>query len=120
MVSMLSSLTEWVLGFGGMGSLCLSMKSHAMKSHARQIGNLNYRIWRPGQKWMGWSLLALSIAIVVSARGWGLGLVSFFGMLSAVTLLVIALITYRPRWLVPASLACVAVGPILTGFYVLF
>jgi hypothetical protein len=114
MESMLSSLTEWVLGFGGMGSLCLSMKSHA-----RQIGNLNHWTGWPGLKWLGWSLLAFSIAIVVGVRGWGPGLVSFFGMLSAATLLVIALITYRPRWLVYASLACVAAGPILTGFYVL-
>jgi len=48
-------------------------------------------------KLSGWLLLALSLWAAVSSTGWGLGLVEWFAVLMLSALLLVWLMTYRPR-----------------------
>ncbi len=112
----LTTLAQLTLGIAA--CCCLSL---AMERHARQAGeHFQQPRQRTALRWGGWTLLTITLLIAVSAAGWGFGLVTLFGALSAATVVVIALITYRPHWLVPALLVSVTASSALIGFYALF
>lgn len=107
------TLAQLALGIAAF--CCLAL---AMERHARQAGVHVKPRRQKVLRWAGWALLAIALFLAVSSTGWGFGLVSLFGVLSVAMLVVIALITYRSRWLVPASVVCVISGSGLLAFCV--
>lgn len=51
-----------------------------------------------GLRVVGWTLLLVSLAIVVEAKGWGLGLVSYSGHTSLAAGVVFLGLVVRGRW----------------------
>jgi len=105
------ALPLFPLAFSAMGCLCL-----AMERHARQLGaGSRVAQRRNSLRRAGWQLLGLAALLSVSTGGWGFGLVTLLGVLSAAALPVIGLITYRPRWLIYSTAACAAAGLSMLG-----
>jgi hypothetical protein len=101
------------LGFAtahaGFVCLCLAMQRH----HEQALGHR--RIPPPLRRRLaggGWLLLAASLALLVHAAGWGLGLVIWTGLLTAAALPVVVLLTYRPRWVMPVAALAVLGGAV--------
>ncbi|MFC6632707.1 DUF3325 domain-containing protein [Microbulbifer taiwanensis] len=108
---MIPALPLITLAFAAVGCLCLAMERHAL-----QLG-ANSRLVQK-RNWLrrsGWLLLALATMVSVITGGWGFGLVALLGSLSAVTLAVIGLMTYRPRWLIYSTGACGIAGLLMSG-----
>ena len=82
-----------LLCYGGFTVLCLSMDRH----HAEMLGRKPSARRRQAMKLSGWLLQALSLWAAVSSTGWGLGLVEWFAVLMLSALLLVWLMTYRPR-----------------------
>lgn len=70
---------------GGFGILALSMHRH----HRDVVGHAPSRRWMFGLRCVGGGLLALSLAMRVSAAGWAVGAVSWLGLLTVAALLVV-------------------------------
>lgn len=99
------------LGFAcahaGFVLLCLSMeRHHEQVLGRRRIAPLRRRLLAGA----GWLLLLLSPLPLVRADGWGLGVVSWTGLLTAAALPVVLLLTFRPRWVMPAAAAAMLGG----------
>lgn len=97
------------LGYAGFTALCLAMERH----QADLFGKLAAAPQRRAQwRWLGWTLLAISLVLCVQARGWGIGIVLWVGTLTASSLvLVMGLLPYRPQAIVPLAWA----APVLTA-----
>lgn len=106
-------LAQWLLAFAAMGCLGLSRQRHARQRGAA----FPPQRWHTPLWWGGCLLLVLTLLAAVLDQGWGFGMVSLLGVLSATSLMVVALITYQPRWLLTASLTCALVGPALVFAY---
>lgn len=80
------------LCYSGMAALCLSMDRHH-----RQVW---HRTAPARQRWLhivGWILLAIAIWPCVRAWGSSVGVVVWFGLLSAAALVLVFLLPYRPK-----------------------
>lgn len=107
----LSLLGQCMLGFVAMGCLCLSMERHARQV----VPYFNNSLRRTVLRWTGWALFAMSLFIAVATTGWGQGLVSALGALSLSALCVIALLSYRPKWLAHVIFSAVVGGAWILG-----
>jgi hypothetical protein len=82
----------------------ISLLSFAALAHTleRQQENLYGRLLAPGpvrtMRIIGWSGLVCALAFLVSARGWGIGVVSFFGHTSAAAASVFCLLIFIDRY----------------------
>lgn len=97
------------LCYAGMAALCLAMDRH----HAQVWRRAPRKPARRGLRIAGWLLLA--VAVVPCVRGWGatVGVVAWFGFLSAAALLLVFLLPYRPRAAAALGGAALAAGLVL-------
>ncbi len=101
----------FALAHAGFVALCLSLERH----HEQVLGQR--RVPPARRRWLsggGWLLLAASLAPPVRAEGWGLGLVTWLGLLTAAALPVVLLLSFRPRWVLAAPVL-VALGAVAWG-----
>lgn len=97
----LALVLNLALSFSAMAAFCLSLDRHhaeAFRVRAARRRTLALRL-------CGWAGIALSFAMAVLFDGWNFGPVQWLGALSGAALLVVAIGSYRPRWLRPAALA---------------
>ncbi|WP_347329886.1 DUF3325 domain-containing protein [Marinimicrobium locisalis] len=83
-----------LLALAAFASLCL-----ATPRHMHQLKASKPQRWRTPLRAGGWGLLTLSLIVAVVERGWGLGLVEWFGALTLAAVTVVLVATYRPAWL---------------------
>src|SRR5262249_9872458 len=85
--------TAFALAYAGWAALSL-----AMGRHYRQIaGRAPARSLAIGLRLTGFAPLALSLMACVATSGWGVGIVAWFGVLSATGLAWIGLLAATPR-----------------------
>lgn len=100
-------MTSLVLGlnlalcFSGMAALALSLDRHRRDAVLSRVPPGRTRFLRLA----GWSAIGLSLASAIALEGWNFGPVQWIGALTGAALVVVALLSYRPRWLRPAALA---------------
>lgn len=92
MDTILALILGSALCYAGMAALCLGMDRHhqqvwSRKSPARQRG----------LRLVGWLLLAIAVWPCVQAWGSSVGVVIWFGLLSAGALVLVLLLPYRPK-----------------------
>lgn len=97
------------LCFSALVALCLSMHRH----HVDHFGAARATPSRLlALRWVGWLGLGLALAVCVQFLGWALGPVTWLGAMTvAGMVLTLGLRPYRPRLIVPLSLA----APVLAG-----
>lgn len=108
----LTALAAFAFAYAGMTGLSLAMPRH----HEQVTGQ---RILPSGRrhffKILGWLLLILAIVPCIQAWGAAVGMVVWFGFLTAGGLLVILMLPYFPRLAV-----CAAAGTGIIGMLILF
>lgn len=82
-----------LLAYSAFTSLCLTMNRHHRQVWQGEPATLQRLLLRS----CGWALLIASYAVCLVGSGWSLGLVEWFGALSAAGLVLIFLLPYRPR-----------------------
>lgn len=90
------------LCYAGMTAICLSMDRHHTQVRGRKSPALQ-RLLRPA----GWALLVLALWPCVGAWGSSVGVVIWFGFLSAGALALVLLLPYQPKgaaWLMGLGL----------------
>lgn len=92
----LSLVGSFAAAYAGLIALSL-----AMDRHYRQL--CPYRappstVGRHLLRTAGWGLLALSVSLAMQTWGKSVGIVAWFGVLTACILLLAWLLPYRPRW----------------------
>ncbi|WP_211165797.1 DUF3325 domain-containing protein [Azoarcus sp. TTM-91] len=94
MQTMLNVFAALLLCYAGMTALCLAMDRH----HNQVLRRAPAASARQGFRWAGWLLLAL--AVVPCAWAWGLsiGVIAWFGFLSAGALALVFMLPYGPRF----------------------
>lgn len=96
------------LAYTGMACLALAMERQhrQLRPGASQSGIPRRTMWRAA----GSMSLALSLWISVLSWGSGPGTVAWFGMFSAVTLLLVLAVTYKPRRVAGSAQLAAIVG----------
>lgn len=97
---------QLLLSIAALGCLCLSLERHARQATVRTP----MTCWRAVLRVSGWLILASLTAIAVVRPGWGYSLLEWIGTLSLAALGVIALATWRARWLPRIVLLSVVTG----------
>ena len=80
------------LCYAGMAALCLGMDRHHQQVWSRKAPRL-----QRGLRLLGWALLAVAVWPCVQAWGSSVGVVIWFGLLSAGALVLVLLLPYRPK-----------------------
>lgn len=83
-----------LLCYVGFTALCLSMPRHHGELLRRSLTEPRRFLLRL----TGWSALLLSCWAAVDADGWAIGLVQWFAVLMGSAVLLVALMPFRPRW----------------------
>ncbi|MBI0536327.1 DUF3325 domain-containing protein [Roseomonas sp. KE2513] len=82
------------LAYAGFVAMCLAMeRHHEQVFRTRAVPPRRRRLLSV----LGWLLLVASVLAMVSASGWGLGLVLWAGILTATAIPLSILLTYAPR-----------------------
>ncbi len=86
-------VAAFCLAYAGLGGLCLAMGRHQRQVLGRELGRWPARALRLA----GWC--ALTVAMVACVQGWGVsvGVVAWFGFLSAAGLALVFVLPYLPR-----------------------
>lgn len=92
MDTLLALILGIALCYAGMAALCLGMDRH----HRQVWSRIAPRLQR-GLRVAGWLLLAVALWPCIRAWGGSVGVVVWFGLLSAAALLLVLLLPYRPR-----------------------
>lgn len=100
-----------LLCYSGFTALCLSMERHysdllAGKPSAQR---------RRGLKIAGWLLLVIAGWLAVDSRGWAMGLVEWTAALMGSAVLLVFLMPYKPRWILPLAGVGLFVGAALAA-----
>lgn len=108
MTSVFAVAAAAALAYAGMACLAVTTERQhrQLRIGASQRGNLRRTMWRVA----GWMWLALSLWISVLSWGPGPGTVAWFGTFSAVTLLLILAITYKPKRVLGSARLAAIVG----------
>lgn len=88
----LALLLGAALSYAGMAALCLGMDRHH-----RQVWTRTAPARQRALRIIGWLLLAAAIWPCVRAWGSSVGVVIWFGLLSAAVLVLVLLLPYRPK-----------------------
>ncbi|GJD30217.1 hypothetical protein PMNALOAF_1461 [Methylobacterium adhaesivum] len=96
-----SVLLNLALSFAGLSALCLAMDRHHRAIFRVAPSRRQARALRGA----GWCGIAASFAAAVILADWNFGPVQWLGSLTGAALLVVGLVSYRPRWIRPAALA---------------
>ncbi|BCQ59487.1 hypothetical protein PBOI14_12370 [Pseudomonas sp. Boi14] len=97
-----------LLCYAGFTGLCLSLDRH----HGELLGHKPSALRRHGLRLGGWMLLGLSLAAAVQGTGWSLGLVQWCAVLMFSALLLVLLLTYRPRLVLTMAGASLLASPV--------
>ncbi|RMU08250.1 iron uptake protein [Pseudomonas syringae pv. coriandricola] len=97
-----------LLCYVGFTCLCLSMARHYSELLKGSLTGRRRRVL----KLIGWSALVLSSWAAVDADGWMMGVVHWFAVLMSSAVLLVALLPFRPRWV----LALAGCGALLSPF----
>ncbi|OZI74214.1 DUF3325 domain-containing protein [Bordetella genomosp. 12] len=99
------------LAYAGFTALSMAMDRHFEDVFDRPLSVGLRRSLRLG------GTLALAVSLLLCARlhGWSYGSVLWIGMLSLSGLVLIWIMTYRPRLAWGAGAACLAVAPVFTA-----
>jgi hypothetical protein len=89
------------LSFAGLAALCLAMDRH----HRAIFHGVPSRARARALRWTGWCGIAASFAAAVITADWNFGPVQWIGSLTGAALILVGLVSYRPRWIRPAALA---------------
>lgn len=109
--ALLALLGQCLLGLTALACLAVSMERHA-----RTVATcFNRPVKRTPLHWAGWSLVTIMVVTAVVNRGWGQGLTAVLGALSFSAVVVISLLTYRPKWLICVTLSGVFGGLLILG-----
>lgn len=92
MNTLLALLLGGALCYAGMAALCLSMDRHH-----RQVWAGTAPARQRGLRILGWLLLAVAVWPCIQTWGGPVGVVIWFGLLSAAALLLVLLLPYQPR-----------------------
>lgn len=87
--------------FSGLVVLSLSMTRH----HQQMRDTKLLKQYTQPIQWVGWILLTACIALCIQVFGFGIGLATFFAILSLVGFVQVALLSYAPKTLLPLSIA---------------
>ena len=101
-----ATLIALALAYGGMTSLCLVIDRHYGQVWGRALTTGPRR----GFHVLGWLLLALALWPCIAAWSASVGVVVWFGCLSAAALLLALLLPYAPRLAVRLALVAVIVA----------
>lgn len=86
------------LGFAALAALCLSLNRHQSEVlHTRPSGRQV-----AGLRVLGWFGIVLSLILAGQAEGWAFGPVQWVGALTGAGVLLVLLLSYRPRLVAPA------------------
>lgn len=99
-MTMLASMLLCLVAFA---ALALSLPRH----HRDVLGTMPSARRQQNLRIVGWCFLIASALPLVSGAGGAIGLTSWFGAASLSGLMVMVLLTYRPRAIVPAALTSV-------------
>ena len=88
----LALLLAGALCYAGMAALCLGMDRHH-----RQVWSRTAPRRQPGLRVGGWLLLAVALWPCIQVWGASVGVVIWFGLLSAAALLLVLLLPYQPK-----------------------
>ena len=89
------------LCFSGFGALCLAIDRH----YEQVLGNKTTTARRTLLRLLGWSLLACAIAPATARLGPTIGLALWASALTLAAAAQMLLLSYRPRLIVPLSIA---------------
>ena len=101
-----------LLCYSGFTALCLSMERHYSDLLAGKPSVQRRR----GLKIAGWLLLVIACWLAVATRGWAMGLVEWTAALMGSAVLLVFLMPYKPRWILPLA----GVGLLLVPLVALF
>jgi len=91
--------------FIGFFVISMSIKRHFKQLFPqRKMASLK---WLLIFRTIGYTSLLLSASLYITGLGIGLGLVSFFGLLTLVTFMQSLCFSYKPQWLVPIGFASI-------------
>jgi hypothetical protein len=96
----LSVALNLTLSFAGLAALCLSMDRH----HRAIAGLPQSRARARALRLSGWAVIAVSFAAAILTSDWNFGPVQWIGSITGAALLVVGLVSYRPRWVRPAAI----------------
>lgn len=105
MNALASSSACFALTYAGLSGLSLAMDRHHEQVWHQPSSSLRCRTFRVS----GWLLLCVSLLACLSNAGIAVGIVEWFGMVSAAAMVVILLLAYAPR----ASVLCALVFGVL-------
>lgn len=103
-----SVLLTLALSFAGLSALCLAMDRH---HRAIFLGSPSRRRAR-ALRVAGWCGIGAAFAAAVITADWNFGPVQWLGSLTGAALLVVGLVSYRPRWVRPAALVALPVAAV--------
>jgi hypothetical protein len=109
------TIASLALCYAGLTGLCLAMGRHHQKVLQRQIAKGRALGFRAA----GWALLTLSLVACVIGWGASVGVVVWFGVLSAAALIIIVLLPYAPLVIARAGASAAAVGVVTLTWVVL-
>lgn len=92
MNTLLALLLGGALCYAGMAALCLGMDRHH-----RQVWTHTAPIRQKALRAIGWLLLAVAIWPCIRAWGSSVGVVIWFGLLTAAAFILVFLLPYRPK-----------------------
>ncbi|MCO8161410.1 DUF3325 domain-containing protein [Pseudomonas sp. 21LCFQ010] len=100
-----------LLCYSGFTALCLSMERHYSELLAGKPSVQRRR----GLKITGWLLLVMAGWLAVASRGWAMGLVEWTAALMGSAVLLVFLMPYKPRWILPLAGAGLLVAAALAA-----
>jgi hypothetical protein len=99
-MTLLTLLANLSLSYLGLAALCLSMKRHHLAVLDAPVAPRRSLLLRV----LGWMGIGLSFALAVNGDGWNFGPVQWIGSITCAGLLVVGVLSYRPRYLLPTTL----------------
>ncbi|BAP41448.1 DUF3325 domain-containing protein [Pseudomonas sp. 21LCFQ02] len=103
-----------LLCYSGFTALCLSMERH----YSDLLAGKPSMQRRRGLKITGWLLLVVAGWLAVATRGWAMGLVEWTAALMGSAVLLVFLMPYKPRWILPLASAGLLVAAALAAILV--
>ncbi|AZY52080.1 DUF3325 domain-containing protein [Bordetella avium] len=104
------SVAAFFLAYAGFAALSLAMERHFEDVFDRPPPPALQRWLRTG----GTLALAASLWLCARVSGWSYGIVLWTGLLTVAGLLLIGIMTYRPRLAWATGAACLALSPLLS------
>lgn len=105
-----SIAAAFCLSYAGLAALCLAMNRHQLQVWRRALAPGAARMLRVA----GWWLVAGALLPCIGGWGTGIGVVAWFGLLSAAALALVFLLPYLPRFSVGLAVPALLAGVLLS------